>query len=75
MMAGFDGTAEDLAVMCRGTALQLAIEAYKDDTEYRRPNPGSQAGNHDVRADKILAAASKFERFLRGGPAAETDTP
>lgn len=44
----------------RAAALTLAVEAYRDDPGYRA------ASSVDVRTDRILHAARKFEAFLKG---------
>ena len=49
----------------RQTALELAIDACRDDKAYR------DARGVDVRTDRILHTARKFDAFLRG----DTDIP
>lgn len=68
----FDGSADDMVQVRRAAALQLAVDAYKDDKSYRKQTvPDATAA--DVRADRIVAAAEKFDAFLRNGGQAPGD--
>jgi hypothetical protein len=57
----FEGSPEEMAEARRGAALQLAIEAFKDDPQFR-PTTGE-----GTRTGRIVAAAARFETFLRDG--------